>query len=250
VGLLGAIFTYAERKGMVDENPVRGVVRFADGKRERRLSDAEYAMLGKGLETLSAVTAGEDGAPDRVALWPAAAAAIRFLAITGWRSGEATGLRWGAVDLARKTAVLKSSKTGESIRPLSTAACDLLRGLGPGALQELVFPPARGSGAMSGFRSYFDRVGKAGGLPEDVTPHVLRHAFMSLGNDLGFTEATIGMLCGHKGHGGGGITRGYIHAGDALFVAADRIASGVLRKIGGEGRGEVVDGPGAKRLRA
>ena len=45
VGLLGAIFTYAVRKRLRSDNPVRGVIRFADGKRERRLSDAEYKAL-------------------------------------------------------------------------------------------------------------------------------------------------------------------------------------------------------------
>ncbi len=37
LGLLGAIFAYAERKRMIGENPARGVIRYADGKRERRL---------------------------------------------------------------------------------------------------------------------------------------------------------------------------------------------------------------------
>jgi integrase len=87
---------------------------------------------------------------------------------------------------------------------------------------------------------------KLAGLPADVTPHVLRHSFMSLGNDLGFTEATIGMVCGHKGHGGGTITRGYIHAGDAVFQAADRIAAATLRKLRGDGVAGVVEGPGAQ----
>jgi hypothetical protein len=42
VGLLGAIFTYAVRCRIRHDNPVHGVVLFADGKRERRLSDEEY----------------------------------------------------------------------------------------------------------------------------------------------------------------------------------------------------------------
>ena len=100
---------------------------------------------------------------------------------------------------------------------------------------------------MAGSPSLFERIGKAGGLPADVTPHVLRHSFMSLGNDLGFTEATIGVVCGHKGHGGGTMMRGYIHAGDAVFQAADRIAAATLRKLAGETTAYVVDGPGAQR---
>ena len=43
----------------------------------------------------------------------------RFLALTGWRSGEAQALRWSELDLSRRTATLADSKTGRSIRPLS-----------------------------------------------------------------------------------------------------------------------------------
>jgi hypothetical protein len=45
VGLLGAIFTYAVRHRMRLDNPVRGVVRFADGRRKRRLTDDEYSGM-------------------------------------------------------------------------------------------------------------------------------------------------------------------------------------------------------------
>jgi integrase len=244
VGLLGAILAYAERKRMIAENPARGVIRYADGKRERRLSDAEYAMLGNGLGKVVELVPGTDGQPARRAMWPAAIAAARFLALTGWRSGEALGLRWGMVDLARRTARLADTKTGESLRPLSAAACEVLRQQVPGAPDALVFPPSRGDGTMTGFPSLFERIAKAGGLPADVTPHVLRHSFASLANDLGYSEATIGMLIGHKGIGS--TTRGYIHLGDALTAAADRIAATILRKLAGEAAAEVVEGPGAK----
>jgi hypothetical protein len=50
VGLLGAIFTYAIRKKLRADNPVRGVMRFADGRRERRLTDLEYRAIGRALE--------------------------------------------------------------------------------------------------------------------------------------------------------------------------------------------------------
>ena len=83
VGLLGAIFAYAVRHRMRTDNPVHGVTRFADGMRRRRLSDAEYKVFGDALRQASAES-----------IWPAAIAATRFLALTGWRSGEALGLRW------------------------------------------------------------------------------------------------------------------------------------------------------------
>ena len=61
-------------------------MRPADGRRERRLTDEEYAALGKALR--------EAGVQN---IWPAAVAAAWFLALTGWRSGEALALRWSEV---------------------------------------------------------------------------------------------------------------------------------------------------------
>ena len=152
IGLLGAIFTFAVDRGMRADNPVRGVQRTADGVRERRLSDAEYAALGTALRMAA-----------EAKLWPAAAAAAKFLAVSGWRSGEALGLRWSEIDLGRRTVTLIDTKTGKSIRPLSNAACDILQSLP--RTGDLVFPATRGPGRMTGFRSMFDRMAAMGGLP-------------------------------------------------------------------------------------
>jgi hypothetical protein len=55
-----------------------------------------------------------------------------------------------------------------------------------------------------------------------VTPHVLRHSFASIANDLGFTEVTIAALVGHAK---GSVTSKYIHTLDtALIMAADTIS--------------------------
>jgi integrase len=56
----------------------------------------------------------------------------------------------------------------------------------------------------------------------DVTPHVLRHSFASIANDLAFTEVTIAALVGHAK---GSVTSKYIHTLDtALIMAADTIS--------------------------
>jgi len=217
VGLLGAIFTYAMRRGLRPDNPVHGVIRFADGRRERRLSDAEYAALGVALRKAEAA-----------AIWPAAIAAGRFLVLTGWRSGEALGLRWSEVDFARRTATLADSKSGRSSRPLSHAACDVLRGLR--MTGELVFPATRGDGRMTGFPKLWTRIALLGELPADITPQVLRHSFASLSGDLGYSESTIAALVGHKGHS---VTSRYVHAADAvLLAAADAIADRTAELMG------------------
>jgi integrase len=216
VGLLGAIFSYAVRHRMRQDNPVRGVTRFADGRREQRLSDEEYKVLGTALEAAAKQ------------VWPAAVAAARFLAITGWRSGEALGLRWDEVDIGRRTATLGDTKTGRSVRPLSNAACDLLRALP--RTDAPVFQATRGDGPMARFPKFWGRIAKLGGLPADVTPHTLRHSFASLAGDLGYSESTIGTLIGHKGQS---ITSRYVHAADAvLLAAADAVANRTSELMG------------------
>jgi site-specific recombinase XerD len=56
----------------------------------------------------------------------------------------------------------------------------------------------------------------------DITPHVLRHSFASIANDLGFTEVTIAALVGHAK---GSVTSKYIHTLEtALIMAADTIS--------------------------
>jgi len=250
VGLLGGIFTYAIRRRMRQDNPVHGVMRFADGKRERRLNanedeiKDEYKMLGKALVEAEAKK-----------IWPAAIAAVRFLALTGWRSGEALSLKWGEVDLVRRTAILPDSKTGRSMRPLSRVACNVLCGITRRKDTDLVFQATRGDGAMTGFPKLWERIrelsvdqekadkpigksrvkkrkesDKKTGLPDEITPHVLRHSFASLAGDLGYSELTIAALVGHKGHS---ITSRYVHTADAvLLAAADTVANRTAELMG------------------
>jgi integrase len=218
VGLLGGIFTYAMRRRMRPDNPVHGVLRFADGKLDRRLADAEYVALGEALQ--KAEVAG---------IWPPAIAAIRFLAFTGWRRNEALELRWEEVDLTRRTAKLLDTKTGRSMRPLSHAACEVLRQITVGS-GGLVFPATRGNGYLAGFKKMWPRITKLSGLSSDITPNVLRHSFISLADELGYSDATIGALVGHKGRT---ITSRYTHSADAvLLAAADDVAKRTAELMG------------------
>ncbi|MET4625741.1 integrase [Bradyrhizobium sp. I1.8.5] len=219
VGLLGAIFSYAVRTGLRANSPVVGIIRFADARRDRRLTDCEYKQFGAGAAASSDI-------------WPYAIAAARFLALTGWRSGEALKLRWSDLDLQRHIARLPDTKTGASTRALSLLAVRQLRELPSGSPNDLVFPSSREGVVMSGFPSLFEKIVRAGGLSKEVTPHVLRHSFASVAADLGFSELTIAALIGHRG---GSVTARYTHHADAvLLAAADQVGGRIADLMSGE----------------
>jgi integrase len=216
VGLLGAIFGYAVRRRICENNPVRGVERFADQRRERRLSEEEYAAVGVALSQAAAK-----------GIWPPAVAAARFLVLTGWRTSEAANLQWLEIDLARRTTRLADTKTGRSLRPLPVAVCDLLKAMP--RVEERVFPATRGKGPLS-LKGFWRRIADLGGLSSDVGPHVLRHSYASLAADLGYSEPTIAALVGHKGRT---VTSRYVHSADAvLLAAADAVADRTLELMG------------------
>jgi integrase len=218
MALLGAIFTYAVKRRLRAGNPVHGVETHACNKRKRRFSAEEYAAIDRTLGEL----------PDA---WPLGLAAIRFLALTGWRRGEMLALRWAWVNLPRRAALLADSKTGNSMRPLSQAACTLLETLP--RLGPLVFPSsANPEKQMGGFhKNVWRRVAKQAQLAADVSPHVFRHSFASTAGDLGYSELTIAALIGHSK---GSTTSGYVHFADPiLLAAADAVANEISKLMRG-----------------
>lgn len=220
LGFLGAIFSYAVRQKMRPDNPVRGVDRHAYEPRQRRMKEAEYSELGKALQE----------APTTA--WPVAMAAVKFLALTGWRRGEMLNLRWRELDLATRTANLAETKTGHSLRPLSHAACHILQGLP--RLGELVFPASTECNKrMNGFHKIWLRIARKANLPADVTPHILRHSLASIAVDLGYSELTIAALLGHRKVS---MTSRYAHHADAVLLKAADAVSDRIAALMGNGR--------------
>src|SRR5215204_2485977 len=97
---------------------------------------------------------------------------------------------------------------------------------------ELTLTPDHSSGADQGLPKAWQRIRATEPTIATLTPHVLRHAFASVADDLGYTEATIGAMLGHSG---GGTTSRYIHKLDpALLAAADRVAGRIADLMAGK----------------
>jgi integrase len=224
IGLLGGILSFAVSEGIIPANPARGVKRPADKRREIRLTEDQYRVLGKALS--DAASRGEN---------PAAVLAVRLLALSGCRRGEIERLRWDEVDLAARCLRLSDSKEGKSIRPLGGEAITLLEKLPREG--RYVLPGANSDKPFVGLPKAWSRIIKGADLP-DLTPHGLRHAFASVAADLGYTEPTIAALLGHATHT---TTGRYIHHLDAALVAAaDRVSARIAAALGGEAKADVV----------
>ncbi len=214
LGLLGAIFAFAIERGDRTDNPVHGVRRDADKTRDVLLSPPQYKALAAAL--VAAEAKGE--------IWQAVAS-IRLLALTGCRRGEVEALRWSEVDLPGCCLRLKDTKTGESLRPLGSAATALLAALPHPEGSVFVFPATiKVDASFGGLPKAWLRIVTGEDL-SGLTPHGLRHSFAGVADELGYSIPTIGGLLGHSS-GSGGVTGRYIKKADAALIgAADRVST-------------------------
>lgn len=210
IGLFGGILTYAVENGIIEINPARGVRRPKDNVRGRRLSEAEYRMLGGIL-----LSAAENEK------YEMSVAIIRQLALTGCRRTEMVELQWVEADTESSCLRLIDSKEGMSIRPMGLPVVEYLESRRHAEVGTYVFPGQGDDNAFGSFPNHWEQIFEDTALA-DITPHVLRHSFASIANDLGFTEVTIAALVGHSK---GSVTSNYIHTLDtALIMAADTIS--------------------------
>jgi integrase len=167
IALLGAIFSFAIDRGLVDTNPVTGVKRYREGRRERYLSAAELERLGNAIQ---AATQNE---------LPGALTAIRLLALTGARRGEILNARWEYVDFERSILILPDSKTGHKVLLLGAAALEVLKNAVRIEGNSYICPGASPGKPLVNIQKPWSRVRDHAGL-SDVRLHDLRHSFASV----------------------------------------------------------------------
>jgi integrase len=216
--VLRAMFGHAEREEWraPHTNPGVGVDKYPEAVRAHSLTADEYAALGAALARI-----GREGFP-RAEGAPAprgdvvdvltplqrrTLALFRFLALSGWRESEGRTLQWADVDTARGVAILGTTKTGRSVRPLGAPALAVLADVRAlpveGPPSPYVFPGA----AARASRRTAPTSGRRG--PGCGRPPASRSGCTTCGTrsrpcarGLGYGDHVIAGLVGHAVRGG------------------------------------------------
>ena len=208
--ILRAMMFRAEEWGLRerDGNPCLGIVKNPRNHVARFLDTEELARLGRALD-------------EREAQWPEAVAAIRLLALTGCRRGEALNLRWR--DIGDNAINLPDSKTGPRVVPLGKAARALIEMLPAERRPDaFVFPRYAEGRGQDALRLRWRTVCEDAGLGR-LRLHDLRHTAASQAVMSGENLPLVGRLLGHRRHS---TTAGYAHLADGHLVeAAERVGT-------------------------
>ena len=165
-------------------NPVKGIMRAREEARDRVLSDSELTALGQALDDLQQQH-------------PVAVTAIKVAALSAWRISEVLNLRWSDISFERGVATLRETKTGRQVRPLPSAALDLLAAMPRINGVDWVFSIRRGVPTRyRHVRAVFAQAVEAAGL-DDVRMHDLRRSLATRAAASGVSLPVLRDVLGH-----------------------------------------------------
>jgi integrase len=228
VSLLSTIFDWSIKNKLVVNNPAKNMGFGPSAVRDTVIGSAEeYGRLFATLERME----------NEKRIRSAAADAIRFIALTGTRRGEATGLRWQWVDLKSGLITLppKAHKAGHRsgkprIIALPVEAQAIIARQPQGEPDSYVFRPAKGTGAIELHYPWVS-VRTEAGLSEKLGLHGLRH---SVGTHLAMAGASAVELMEMLGHKQISTTLRYVHfAEQARSNLAERGAAVAMAGLRG-----------------
>lgn len=209
IGLLRKACNLAVRWRWIDTNPAVGIALNPENKRERYLTPDQLKLLQKAMEDH----------PETVSC-----DIIRFLMLTGCRSGEAFRARWDQFDPAlriwTKPAATTKQKRLHRV-PVSAQVTDLLKKRRTETNSDYVFAsPETGKPFVSIKRTWASLCDTVG--IEDVRLHDLRHTFASLLASQGTSLPIIGAMLGHTQ---ANTTARYAHLYDETLSEAAELVS-------------------------
>lgn len=207
IQVLSRLMDIAEKEDWkpLNTNPCFKFEKNPESNSSRILTAAELARLEASMAGLEAA-----GKLDQVA-----ADLLRFLALSGLRTGEAANLKWKDIDLNKNTMTFTEHKTDKGgktpkVLPLNQPLRDILQRRAGVKLGALVFPgmrvgkAAKGAGKtehgpIQGLRKMWLRILAVKTCKlADATPHDLRRAFMTTCTELGYPPSIGDTLLGHS----------------------------------------------------
>lgn len=263
LALLSKMFNLAERWGWRADgsNPCRHVDHYPENRRERFLSEKEFATLADKLTEAESKWAEADALRNKIqegggivaelkfnlrqfeaeSESPFTVAAIRLLVFTGARLSEILTLQWSHVDFERAMLMLPDSKTGQKVVYLSAPALQVLADIPRMENNPHVICGDKDGAHLVALQRPWQRIRKRAGL-DDVRLHDLRHSFASVAASGGLSLPMIGKLLGHTQ---AATTERYAHlAADPLRAANEAIGARIAAVMKGDSKGaDVVELP-------
>ncbi len=213
--LLSKMFNVAIQWNWAEVNPVNGVEKYHENKRQRWLNEEELERLWKVLELYH----NQD-----------AANAIRLLILTGSRRNEVLHARWDQFDLDsgvwKKPAHTTKQKKFEHL-PLSAQTIELLMLMQDLSTSEFLFPGRVQGKPVCTIKKAWITIRNMAKLP-DVRIHDLRHTYASHLVSSGMSLSIVGKLLGHTQ---AATTQRYAHLADESLRQATTLFSDKLKKI-------------------
>lgn len=215
--VLSGMFEYAIDNGLTEHNSCHRVKKLPNNKREIFLDENGFKRLGEALRQSNYI--------DKYAL-----NSVRLLAMTGCRCNEIMTLRWKYIDFESQVFRFTDTKTGAQNRPFGSAVKRLLLEMkqqsNPESGEDLIIPRMARTADVS--KNIFKRtIKKYSGL-ENLCAHALRHSFASMAAALGYSDAIIAGLLGHKLHT---VTNRYTHLTDKSLIQAANTVSEKIAEL-------------------
>lgn len=216
LALLSKMFSLAISWGWRADNPVIGIERYQEAKRDRWLNDKELQQLWNVLESY----------PNHITAY-----VFKFLILTGARKGEVLAAKWDQFDLEKgvwtKPSHLTKQKKKEHL-PLSDKALEVLQ-----IIKELnhhgssyIFPGKIDGRPLQEIKTFWRKVLKEEKL-KNVRIHDLRHTHASHLVSSGLSLSVVGKLLGHTQVS---TTQRYAHLADEPLRHATELFGSKINK--------------------
>lgn len=226
LAVLSKVFTF--HRGRNAANPCRGIERFPEVARNRRLTSHELPRFVAAIDQYERETANDTGAD-----------ILRTLLLSGQRLGNVLAMRWAELDLDAGAWTIpashfKNKQPHTAALPQALVTILLRRKLRYGR-HEHVFPGNGGRAHRTDVYKAWRRVLTIAGIdPKGIRPHDLRATFATLMAENGETLEAIARQMGHRSYA---TTRRYMRLSqESVKLAVERTASLMQARDNGQGK--------------